>query len=111
MNNFTRWEKFTHILDGLADKPMQNTDRGLAYLFLERDSARKAKNKPVPTEPDSKGELPEIDYPVLREVSVVDVKDQDCQFQPQKLGLNGRTLAVKRSEPNNTMEAVVASDQ
>ena len=68
---------------------MQNTDRGLAYLFLTRDSVRKAKNKPVPTEPDSKGELPEIDYSLLRAVFVVDVKDQDCQFQPQPLALNG----------------------
>ena len=77
------------MLDGLADKPMQNTDYGLAYLFLSRDSVRKTKNKPVPTEPDSKSELPEIDYSLLRAVSVVDVKDQDCQFQPQPLGLNG----------------------
>jgi hypothetical protein len=68
---------------------MQNTDRGLAYLFLTRDSVRKAKNKPVPTEPDSKDELLEIDYSLLRAVSVVDVKYQDCQFQPQPLALNG----------------------
>jgi hypothetical protein len=68
---------------------MQNTDYGLAYLFLSRDSVGKAKNEPVPTEPDSEGELPEIDYSLLRAVPVVDVKDQDCQFQPQPLGLNG----------------------
>ena len=74
---------------GLAGKPMQNTDYGLSYLFLTRDSVRKVKNEPVATEPDPKGELPEIDYSLLRAVSVVDVKDQDCQFQPQPLGLNG----------------------
>ena len=74
---------------GLAGKPMQNTDYGLSYLFLTRDSVRKVKNEPVATEPDSKGELPEIDYSILRAVSVVDVKDQVCQFQPQPLGLNG----------------------
>ena len=68
---------------------MQNTDYGLSYLFLTRDSVRKVKNEPVATEPYSKGELPEIDYSLLRAVSVVDVKDQDCQFQPQPLGLNG----------------------
>ena len=68
---------------------MQNTDYGLSYLFLTRDSVRKVKNEPVATEPDSKGELPEIDYSFLRVVSVVDIKDQDCQFQPQPLGLNG----------------------
>jgi hypothetical protein len=49
----------------------------------------KNENKPVPTEPDSKSELPEIDYSLLRAACVVDVKDQDCQFQPQPLGLNG----------------------
>ena len=76
-------------LSGLAGKPMQNTDYGLSYLFLTRDSVRKVKNEPVATEPDSKGELPEIDYSLLRAVFVVDVKDQDCQFQPQPLGLNG----------------------
>jgi len=72
---------------GLAGKPMQNTDYGLSYLFLTRDSVRKVKNEPVATEPDSKGELPEIDYSLLGAVPVVDVKDQDCQFQPQPLGL------------------------
>jgi hypothetical protein len=67
-----------------------NTDYGFFNLFVALDPVGKAKNKPVPTEPDSKGELPEIDYSLLRAVSAVDVKDQDCQFQPQPLGLNGR---------------------
>ena len=66
-----------------------NTDHGFCFLFVALEPVRKAKNKPLPTEPNSKGELPEIDYSLLRAVSVVDVKDQDCQFQPQPLGLNG----------------------
>ena len=69
-----------------------NTDYGFFNLFVALDSLRKAKNKSVPTEPDSKAELPETDYSLLRAVSAVDVEDQDCQFQPQPLGLNGRTL-------------------
>jgi hypothetical protein len=70
-----------------------NTDYGFFFLvFVALDPVGKVKNKPVPMEPDSKGELSEIDYSLLRAVSVVDVKNQDCQFQPQPIGLNGRTL-------------------
>jgi hypothetical protein len=78
-------------LGRLTNKPM-NTDYGFFNLFVALDPVGKAKKKPLPTEPDSKCELPEIDYSLLRAVSVVDVKDQDCQFQPQPLGLNERKL-------------------
>jgi hypothetical protein len=83
-----------------------NTDYGFFNLFFALDPVGKAKNKTVPTEPDSNGELSEIDYSLLRAVSVVDVKDQDCQFQPQPLGLNGRTPTYSSvlSAANNLME-------
>jgi hypothetical protein len=68
-----------------------NTDYGFFNLFLALEPLGKAKNKPVPTEPNSMDGLPEIDYSLLRAVCVVDVKNQDCQFQPQPLGSNGRT--------------------
>jgi len=67
-----------------------NTDYGFFNLFFAPDAVRKAINKSLPAEPDSKGELPEIDYSLLRVVSVVDIKDQDCQFQPQPLRLKAR---------------------
>ena len=89
-NNSTIGEVYPY-LRRLTNKPM-NTDYGFFNLFLALNTVRKAKNQPPPTEPNSMDGLPEIDYSLLRTVSVVDVKDQDCQFQPQPLGLNGRTL-------------------
>ncbi len=63
-----------------------NTDYGFFNLFVALDPVRKEKNKPLPAEPNSMDGLPEIDYSLLRVVSVLDVKDQDfCQFQPQPL--------------------------
>jgi hypothetical protein len=43
-----------------------NTDYGFFNLFFAPEAVRKAINKPLPAEPDSKGELPEIDYSLLR---------------------------------------------
>ena len=46
-----------------------------------------------PRNPYSTDELAEIDYSLLGAVSVVDVKDQDCQFHAELFGLNERTPA------------------
>jgi hypothetical protein len=65
-----------------------NTDYGFFNLFVALDPVRKEKNKLLPAEPNSMDGLPEIDYSLLRVVSVLDVKDQDCQFQLQPLEKN-----------------------
>jgi hypothetical protein len=70
-----------------------NTDYGFFNLFVALDSVRKVKNQPLPGERNSTNELPEVDYSLLRAVSAVDARDQDCQFRAELFGLNARTPA------------------
>jgi hypothetical protein len=76
-------EKAYPYLRRFTKKPM-NTDGGF-FLLPALDFVRKAKNEPLPAEPDSMDELPQIDYSLLRQFPLQTSKTKTPTFKLRSL--------------------------